>query len=96
VGDIFAWCVEHAVPPAYHDKAWRRGITLRELLSAEAVQRRRHGRLGLDGSQAHGSNAMVRAGRRFGVLTTTDAATRSGLMSAGGRGPPRPLGAGDH
>jgi L-ribulokinase len=36
VGDIFGWFAEHAVPPSYHDEARRRGVSLHELLSAEA------------------------------------------------------------
>lgn len=28
MGDIFAWFVEHAVPPIYHEEAKRRGISL--------------------------------------------------------------------
>ena len=36
VGDIFAWYVEHGVPPAYHDEARRRGMGLHELLEAKA------------------------------------------------------------
>jgi L-ribulokinase len=37
VGDIFAWFADHAVPPAYHDEARRAGVTLHELLSAQAA-----------------------------------------------------------
>jgi L-ribulokinase len=37
VGDIFAWCAEHLVPPEYHAAASRRGLTLHELLTAEAA-----------------------------------------------------------
>jgi L-ribulokinase len=37
VGDIFAWFAEHAVPPSYHADARNRGMTLHELLSAEAA-----------------------------------------------------------
>jgi L-ribulokinase len=37
VGDIFAWFADQAVPPAYHDEARRRGVSLHELLSAEAA-----------------------------------------------------------
>jgi L-ribulokinase len=37
VGDIFAWFAEHAVPPAYRDLAQRRGISVHDLLSAEAA-----------------------------------------------------------
>jgi L-ribulokinase len=50
VGDIFAWFAEHAVPPAYHAEASRRGITLHELLSAEAAAQPAgaHGLIALD------------------------------------------------
>jgi L-ribulokinase len=34
VGDIFAWCVENAVPPAYHEQARAHGIGVHEHLSA--------------------------------------------------------------
>jgi L-ribulokinase len=50
VGDIFTWFAAHAVPPWYHDEARRRGITLHELLSAEAASQSAgaHGLLALD------------------------------------------------
>jgi L-ribulokinase len=37
VGDIFAWCVEHIVPPAYHDRARVDGLDLHTLLEREAA-----------------------------------------------------------
>ncbi|MEW6045547.1 MAG: ribulokinase [Bacillota bacterium] len=37
VGDIFAWFVEHGVPPDYHDEARRRDVGLHELLEAKAA-----------------------------------------------------------
>jgi L-ribulokinase len=50
VGDIFTWFADHGVPPAYHDEARRRGLTLHELLSAEAAGQPAgaHGLLALD------------------------------------------------
>jgi len=39
VGDIFAWFADHAVPPEYHAEALRRGLTLHELLAAQAASR---------------------------------------------------------
>jgi L-ribulokinase len=50
VGDIFTWFAEHAVPPSYHDEARGRGLTLYELLSAEAAAQPAggHGLLALD------------------------------------------------
>jgi L-ribulokinase len=38
VGDIFAWFVEHGVPPAYHEAARQRNISLHTLLEAEAAR----------------------------------------------------------
>ncbi|NOZ56421.1 MAG: ribulokinase [Calditrichaeota bacterium] len=37
VGDIFAWFVRNAVPPAYHDEAKRRGLDLHALLEEKAA-----------------------------------------------------------
>jgi L-ribulokinase len=50
VGDIFAWFADHAVPPGYHAEARRRGVTLHELLSAEAAAQPAgaHGLIALD------------------------------------------------
>ena len=38
VGDIFAWFVDHAVPPEYHEAAKTRGVDLHALLEAEAAK----------------------------------------------------------
>jgi L-ribulokinase len=38
VGDIFAWCVEHIIPPEYHDRARASGLDLHTLLELEAAQ----------------------------------------------------------
>jgi L-ribulokinase len=50
VGDIFAWFADHAVPPEYHAEALRRGVTLHELLSAQAASQPpgAHGLIALD------------------------------------------------
>ncbi len=50
VGDIFAWFTDHAVPPSYHDKAARQGISVHELLSQEAAAQPAgaHGLIALD------------------------------------------------
>ncbi len=37
VGDIFAWCVEQGVPPAYHEEARGRGLGLHDILSEKAA-----------------------------------------------------------
>jgi L-ribulokinase len=46
VGDIFAWLVEHAVPPEYHALAKKRKVDLHKLLELEAA-RLRPGEAGL-------------------------------------------------
>ena len=38
VGDIFAWFVQTAVPPRYHELARERGLDVHELLEAEAAE----------------------------------------------------------
>jgi L-ribulokinase len=50
VGDIFAWFVDQAVPPAYHDEARRRGVDLHTHLSSLAGELRvgEHGLAVLD------------------------------------------------
>jgi L-ribulokinase len=50
VGDIFAWFADHAVPPEYHAEARRRGLTLHELLAAQAASQLpgAHGLIALD------------------------------------------------
>jgi L-ribulokinase len=40
VGDIFAWFVDSAVPPRYHEAAARQGVSLHEVLEAEAAKLR--------------------------------------------------------
>jgi L-ribulokinase len=40
VGDIFAWFVDHAVPPAYHAAARKQGLDLHQLLEREAARLR--------------------------------------------------------
>ncbi len=50
VGDIFAWFADHAAPAAYRDTAQRRGISVHDLLSAEAAGQAAgaHGLIALD------------------------------------------------
>jgi len=50
VGDIFAWFVEEAVPPSYHEQARALGITVHEHLTAlgAAQQVGEHGLVALD------------------------------------------------
>ncbi|MDQ7029860.1 MAG: ribulokinase, partial [Ardenticatenia bacterium] len=50
VGDIFGWFVKHGVPPAYHEDARRRGISVHKVLEERAARQRpgEHGLLALD------------------------------------------------
>jgi L-ribulokinase len=50
VGDIFAWFVDHCVPPEYHREAGERGIGLHQLLEEKAARQKpgAHGLLALD------------------------------------------------
>ncbi len=36
VGDLFAWFAAHAVPPAYHAAAEKRGVSIQDLLTSKA------------------------------------------------------------
>ena len=50
VGDIFAWFVDQAVPPEYHQAAKRSGVGLHEYLEQEAAKQKvgAHGLIALD------------------------------------------------
>jgi L-ribulokinase len=50
VGDVFAWFTDHLVPPEYHAAASRDGVTVHELLTAEAAAQPAgaHGLIALD------------------------------------------------
>ena len=50
VGDIFAWYVDHGVPPAYHRAAERAGLNLHDYLEREAAKQNvgEHGLIALD------------------------------------------------
>jgi L-ribulokinase len=50
VGDIFAWFVDHAVPPAYHEDARRNGVSIHQHLSELGADQRvgQHGLVALD------------------------------------------------
>ncbi len=49
-GDIFAWFVQHGVPPVYHEEAARRGVSLHDVLTEKAAALRpgQSGLLALD------------------------------------------------
>src|SRR5690606_5288902 len=50
VGDIFAWFVDNAVPPEYHEAAKQAGLDLHQYLEREAARQKpgEHGLLALD------------------------------------------------
>ncbi|MFD1150301.1 ribulokinase [Saccharothrix hoggarensis] len=76
VGDIFAWFVEHNVPPEYHEKARERGITVHELLTELAAEQRigEHGLIALDW---HSGNRSVLVDHELsGVVVGQTLATR--------------------
>ena len=76
VGDIFAWHAEQAVPPAYHDAARERGVSLHEHLSELASEQRigEHGLVALDW---HSGNRSVLVDHELsGVIVGLTLATR--------------------
>jgi L-ribulokinase len=50
VGDIFAWFVDNAVPPEYHEAAKKAGMDLHQYLEQEAAKQKpgEHGLIALD------------------------------------------------
>src|SRR5579859_5586225 len=77
VGDIFAWLAEHAVPPAYHEEAARRGMSVHDLLSAEAAAQPAgaHGLLALD--WLNGNRSVLVDHHLSGVVAGLTLATRA-------------------
>jgi L-ribulokinase len=77
VGDIFAWFADHAVPPAYHDEAARRGLSVHDLLSAEAATQPAgaHGLLALD--WLNGNRSVLVDHHLSGVVTGLTLASRA-------------------
>jgi L-ribulokinase len=77
VGDLFAWAAEHATPPAYHEEAARRGMSVHDLLSAEAASQPAgaHGLLALD--WLNGNRSVLVDHHLSGVVTGLTLATRA-------------------
>jgi L-ribulokinase len=77
VGDIFAWFADHAVPPAYTQEAARRGMSLFELLSAEAAGQAAgaHGLIALD--WLNGNRSVLVDHYLSGAIVGTTLATRA-------------------
>ncbi len=77
VGDIFAWVADHATPPAYREEAARRGVSVHDLLSAEAAAQPAgaHGLIALD--WLNGNRSVLVDHHLSGVLAGTTLATRA-------------------
>jgi len=77
VGDIFAWLVEHAVPPRYHDEARARGLDLHSHLSALAARQEvgRHGLIALDWN--NGNRSVLVDHELSGLIVGLTLATRA-------------------
>jgi L-ribulokinase len=77
VGDIFAWLVEHAVPPRYHDEARARGLDLHTHLSELAARQEvgRHGLIALDWS--NGNRSVLVDHELSGLIVGLTLATRA-------------------
>jgi L-ribulokinase len=77
VGDIFGWFVEHGVPPAYHEAARERDISVHEYLSELAAQQPigRHGLVALDW---HNGNRSILVDHELsGMIVGLTLATRA-------------------
>ena len=77
VGDIFAWFADHAVPPVYAAEAARRGLSVHELLSAEAAAQPpgAHGLIALD--WLNGNRSVLVDHHLSGVVAGLTLATRA-------------------
>jgi len=77
VGDLFAWCAEHAAGAEYRDEARRRGIGLQELLDAEAAKQRAgaHGLIALD--WLNGNRSVLVDHHLSGMIVGLTLATRT-------------------
>jgi L-ribulokinase len=77
VGDIFAWFVEHAVPPRYHDEARARGLDLHSHLSGLAARQEvgRHGLIALDWN--NGNRSVLVDHELSGMIVGLTLATRA-------------------
>ncbi|MEV6237613.1 ribulokinase [Lentzea sp. NPDC051838] len=77
VGDIFAWFVNNQVPPAYHEQAEQKGVTVHELLTELAATQRvgEHGLIALDW---HSGNRSVLVDHELsGVVVGQTLATKA-------------------
>jgi len=76
VGDHFAWFVENGVPPAYHEEAARRGLTVHQWLETLAARQKpgEHGLLALD--WWNGNRSILVDADLTGLLLGATLATR--------------------
>lgn len=76
VGDIFAWFVDQAVPPYYHEQAKERGVGIHEYLSALADEQAvgEHGLVALD--WWNGNRSILVDHNLRGVIVGLSLATR--------------------
>ena len=77
VGDIFAWFVENAVPPEYHDAAKAAGMNLHEYLEHESAKQKpgEHGLIALD--WWNGNRSTLVDADLTGLLVGATLATRA-------------------
>jgi L-ribulokinase len=77
VGDIFAWFVDHAVPPEYHEAAEKAGLNLHEYLEQEAARQKpgEHGLIALD--WWNGNRSTLVDTELSGLLVGATLATRA-------------------
>jgi L-ribulokinase len=77
VGDIFAWFVDHAVPPAYHDAARARGTGVHAYLSELAAEQEvgAHGLIALDWN--NGNRSVLVDHELSGLVLGLTLATRA-------------------
>jgi L-ribulokinase len=77
VGDIFAWFTDHAVPATYTGEAARRGMSVHDLLSAEAAAQPvgAHGLIALD--WLNGNRSVLVDHHLSGVVAGLTLATRA-------------------
>lgn len=76
VGDIYAWFVNNCVPPAYHDEAKERGISLHQLLTekAEVQEVGEHGLVALDWH--NGNRSILVDGALSGLMVGQSLGTK--------------------
>lgn len=77
VGDIFAWFVENAVPPEYHEAAHRAGLNLHEYLEQVSAKQQpgEHGLIALD--WWNGNRSTLVDADLTGLLVGATLATRA-------------------